>query len=50
MTEAAELPEKLYLPAMKSELEISSVEATMPPTLTWAPLPNSTPAELTMKT
>jgi hypothetical protein len=31
MTEALELPEKLCRPAMKSALEMSSVEATMPP-------------------
>src|SRR5215470_2026008 len=35
---------------MKLALEMSSVEATSPPTLTCAFLPNRTPAELTMKT
>nr|VFJ50758.1 MAG: hypothetical protein BECKDK2373C_GA0170839_10303 [Candidatus Kentron sp. DK] len=35
---------------MKSSVEISRVEATNPPTLTWAPAPNSTPLGLTTNT
>src|ERR1700730_9925360 len=47
---AVEVPENVYFPAMKSELEMSSVEATKPPTLTCEPLLKRTPAELTMNT
>src|SRR5262245_14829931 len=48
--DAADVPENRYFPAMKSEFEMSSVETTSPPTLTWAPLLNRTPAELTRNT
>src|SRR5262245_20295385 len=48
--EADDVPENVYFPAMKSLLEISRVEATRPPTFTCDPLPNRTPAELTMNT
>ena len=44
------MPENWYFPAMKLVFEMSSVEATRPPTLTCAPLVKTTPAELTMNT
>ena len=44
------LPLNWYLPAMKSLVEISSVEATRPAVFTDAPWPNSTPFGLTMNT
>src|SRR5512133_586497 len=38
---------KAYLPAMKSALEIASVEATSAPVFTWLPWPNVMPAGFT---
>src|SRR5450830_1759375 len=37
------VPEKLYLPAMKSPSVIFNVDATSPPTFTCAPWPNRMP-------
>ncbi len=49
-TPASESPSKRYLPALKSASLSPSVEATRPPTLTDAPLPNRMPFGLTRNT
>src|SRR5579872_551809 len=49
-TEPPPGPAKLYLPAMKLASVMLSVEATRPPTFTWAVGPNMTPFGLIRKT